>query len=54
MPGPHDIVTVNDTSVECACGRTIHGTSIEDARRRHDAHFGVMQARKALEEASRG
>lgn len=44
----HDILQSGDSSVSCSCGCVIAGSSLEDARRKHETHFSIARAREAL------
>lgn len=44
----HDILQSGDSTVTCSCGAVIAGSSLEDARRRHLQHHGLMMAREVL------
>ena len=44
----HDILQSGESTVTCSCGAVIAGSSLEDARRRHEQHFQLARAREAL------
>jgi hypothetical protein len=46
----HDILLQGESTVTCSCGCVIAGSSLEDAKRRHEVHFGLAAAREALGE----
>ena len=58
MTAPHDIIGSHDlshgaVSLDCACGRSIVGTSREKAQIAHLAHRGLEQSRASLEGVER-